>query len=233
MERVGILGGTFDPIHNGHLDAGRAAEEALRLTRVLVMTSNVPPHRPQPAASAFHRFAMVALAVADRERWRASDLELRREGPSYTSTTLHGLRELGHRATELFFILGADAFAELTTWKDYPAILDQANFAVVARSGPAIAGVPSAFRERVARSPADVVSDSSKPLIFLIDALTQNVSSTAIRRRCADGESIAGLVPPGVQQHIERHGLYRTGVADAAGHLAKPGEAAGRLHGQD
>src|SRR5512140_2468744 len=86
--RVGILGGTFDPFHYGHLGVAEAAERALQLPRVFVITANVPPHRPQPTASAYHRFAMVALAVIDRPHWRAVDLELRLPAPSYTTSTL-------------------------------------------------------------------------------------------------------------------------------------------------
>ncbi len=119
--RIGLLGGTFDPIHCGHLDVADAAQRALQLTRVFVITSNLPPHRPQPYSSAFHRFAMVALAVSDRPDWRATDLELRSDAPSYTSFTLAKFHERGFAATELFFIIGADAFAE-----DRPARLRDA-----------------------------------------------------------------------------------------------------------
>jgi nicotinate (nicotinamide) nucleotide adenylyltransferase len=93
MRKIGILGGTFDPIHAGHIDIGSASEAALGLTRLFVIPSNVPPHRPETAASGFHRFAMVALTVATRPRWQASDLELRETAPSYTSTTLTRFHE--------------------------------------------------------------------------------------------------------------------------------------------
>src|SRR5580704_12147823 len=118
--RVGILGGTFDPVHRGHLDAGAAAQAALDLGELLVLPSNIPPHRAQPLASAYHRFAMVALAVAGRPGWRALDLELRAGARSYTSDTLERLQARGFGATELFFITGADAFVEIPTWKNYP-----------------------------------------------------------------------------------------------------------------
>src|SRR5207248_10043934 len=111
--RLGILGGTFDPIHCGHVDTARVAESALGLTELLIVPSHTPPHRPEPVASAYHRFAMVALVVASRPRWRASDLELRTAAPSYTASTLDRLRSAGYAATELFFIVGADAFAEI------------------------------------------------------------------------------------------------------------------------
>src|SRR5436190_23349383 len=110
--RIGILGGTFDPIHCGHLDIGDAAERALQLTRLFVVTANVPPHRAQPQSSAYHRFAMVSMAVLDRPGWRAADLELRSDAPSYTAYTLAKFHDRGVAPGELFFILGADAFAE-------------------------------------------------------------------------------------------------------------------------
>jgi nicotinate-nucleotide adenylyltransferase len=134
IRRIGILGGTFDPIHWGHLEAAFAAESALALMRVLVVPSSMPPHRAQPHASSFHRFAMVSLALGGRAGWRASDLELRDEAQSYTSATLQKFHERGYKASELYFILGSDAFAEIMSWMNYPAILDLAHFA--AAGGP-------------------------------------------------------------------------------------------------
>ena len=233
--RIGILGGTFDPIHCGHLDIGHAASDALGLTRLFVIPSNVPPHRPQPYASAFHRFAMVSLAVAGRPAWVASDLELRLDGdsPSYTSTTLQRFHGRGYGPAELFFIIGADAFAEIGIWKDYPKILDGAHFAVVSRPGHPVEDLPRRLpllAPRMARPPIDPMSQLDT-LIFLIDARTTDVSSTAIRRRRAEGESIAGMVAPGVQQHIEQHGLYTSSVPGRRGSDPQPNPAAGRMHG--
>jgi nicotinate-nucleotide adenylyltransferase len=234
--RIGILGGTFDPIHSGHTDIGAAAEAALGLTRLFVIPANVPPHRPQPYASGFHRFAMVALAVGGRPGWRASDLELRldSESPSYTSTTLQRFHERGYGPAELFFVLGADAFAEIGTWKDYPKILERAHFAVVSRPGCSVEDLPRRLpllAPRMARPPLDPMSQLDT-LIFLIDARTTDVSSTAIRQRRIEGESIAGLVGLGVQQHIEQHGLYTSSVPGRRGYDPSPNPAAGRLHGQ-
>jgi nicotinate-nucleotide adenylyltransferase len=208
--RIGILGGTFDPFHCGHLDIGNAAALALDLARVYVITSNVPPHRTQPVASCFHRFAMVAMAIAGRPGWRASDLELRTNAPSYTSMTLKKFHERQYAPCELFFVIGADAFAEIGTWRDYPRILDDAHFAVVSRPGFAASLLPQrlpTLADRMVRPPVDAISQID-PLIILIDSLTADVSSTAIRQLRSEGGSIAGLVPPAVQQHIEQHGLY-------------------------
>ena len=235
MRRIGILGGTFDPIHCGHLDVGCAAQAALGLTTVLVVPSNTPPHRAPPVASSYHRFAMAALAVAGRSRWRVSDLEMREAAVSYTSATLDRLHQEGHAAAELFFIIGADAFADIPTWKDYPAILDRAHFAVVSRPGMAAADLPRRLPDLAVRMvvPGTSPLASISALIFLIDAPTAGVSSTAIRGRRAEGQSITGLVPPGVEQHIEQHDLYSTTPpkADAAG--GRSPLAAGRLHGRN
>ena len=194
--RLGILGGTFDPIHCGHLDMGSAAERALGLTQLVVMTANIPPHRPQPVASSYHRFAMVALAISGHERWRASDFELGIGLPSFTSGTFQHFHDRGFAATELFFVIGADAFAEIETWKDFPAILDRAHFAVVSRPGFPVAEMPARL-PALARRMTATESETATPSIFLIDAPTANVSATAIRQRSANGESIAGSCAAG------------------------------------
>jgi nicotinate-nucleotide adenylyltransferase len=230
--RIGILGGTFDPIHCGHLDMGVAAERALGLTQLVVMTANIPPHRPQPVASSYHRFAMVALAISGHERWRASDFELGIGLPSFTSGTLRHFHDRGFASTELFFVIGADAFAEIETWKDFPAILDRAHFAVVSRPGFPVAEMPVRLPALARRMTGP--SETATPSIFLIDAPTANVSATAIRQRSANGESIVDLVPPAVGQHIERHALYST--LSSAGELGTDTHrppTAGRLHGKD
>lgn len=233
--RIGILGGTFDPIHWGHLDLADVAVKELTLTRLFVITSNVPPHRPQPLASAYHRFAMVALAVLDRPEWRAADLELRHDAPSFTSRTLDLFHERGYLSSELFFIIGADAFGEIGSWRDYPRILDAAHFAVVSRPGFSVEDLPRRLprlADRMARPPIDEVAQID-PLIILIDAPTADVSSTAIRERLAGGESIDGLVPSHVQQHIEQHGLYASTTPGRRRLDAPRMPSAGRLHGKD
>jgi nicotinate-nucleotide adenylyltransferase len=217
--RIGILGGTFDPFHCGHLDVGEAAARTLELSRVYVVTSNVPPHREQPRASSFHRFAMVSIALQGRDGWRASDLELRNPSTSYTSSTLKKFHERGYAPGELFFIIGADAFAEIGTWRDYPAILSDTHFAVVSRPGFSSVLLPhrlSPLADRMVKPPIDALTQAD-PLIILIDVPTSDVSATAIRGLREQGASIAGLVPPGVQQHIEQHGLY---TASAPGRRA-------------
>lgn len=227
--RVGLLGGTFDPVHKGHVGLGQVAEDVLGLSDILVVPTHVSPHRRQPATSVFHRFAMIALTVAPLPRWQASDMELRTEGPSYTTRTLQRLHAEGFHPSELFFLIGADAFADIRTWRDFPAILDRAHFAVISRPGlPAsslIARMPD-LASRMTTQVARLDDPSSSTRLILIDRDTPDVSSTQIRQRCARGESLEGLVEPAVARYIERHGLYRqTSDGTSPEH-----EQAGRLH---
>lgn len=212
---LGVLGGTFDPIHNGHIAAGLRAQAALRLDRVLVVPSRIPPHRSMTAGTPpADRLAMARLVAADHPGWSASDIELKREGPSYTYDTLTELRAAS--TSQFFFIIGADAFAEIATWSRYPAVLDLAHFAVVARPGITLHSLqarvpdladrmttpdqfePSAFNHQ----------PSAKTRLILIEAATPDVSSTEIRRRVRAGESIHGLVPEAVAAYIATHRLY-------------------------
>ena len=210
--RVGVIGGTFDPIHLGHLDAAEAAARHLALDEMVFIPSHDPPHRRTgPRASALHRFAMVALAVSGRARYRVSDDEMRRGGRSYTADSLRRLHAAGWRPSQIFFILGADAFAEIATWHGFPAVLDDAHFVVVARPGATLADgmarTPS-LASRV-REPAAPASNETTSIVF-VEARTRDVSSTAIRARIARGESIDNLVPPAVANHIAANGLYTT-----------------------
>lgn len=214
--RIGILGGTLDPIHLGHLDAALAARTALALDRVVVIPTRIPPHRHhQPVASPYHRFAMAALAVQEFPDMTASDTELCAPGPSYTADTLARLHASGLAASQIFFIIGADAFAEIETWSRYPDVLDLAHFVVISRPGHAIATLHDrlpALASRMVGGDA-ATGTLSNPAIFLVEASTPDISSSEIRRRIARDAPLAGLVPPAVERHIVRHGLY------GAGHL--------------
>ncbi|MBI3262660.1 MAG: nicotinate (nicotinamide) nucleotide adenylyltransferase [Acidobacteria bacterium] len=225
---VGLLGGTFDPIHIGHLKAARAALDVLGLSEVLLIPAHHPPHRDtEPVASPYHRFAMVALAVSETPGLVASDLDMGTAGPSYTSTTLRRLHSLGLSALQIFFITGLDAFAEIATWKDYPGLFDLSHFVVVDRpevdalSPEAFAGRFPALAHRVwplgnapgvegaIRRPVPDLANAEHPWVFRLAADTPNVSATEIRRRLSAGDRIDGLVPEAVARHIARHGLYQ------------------------
>ncbi len=210
MARLGVLGGTFDPVHLGHLAAGRAAAAALALDHVRLVPSRVPPHRAVgPRASGYHRFAMAALAALDEPGWTVSDIELRREGPSYSADTLTALGAEGWAATQIFFLIGADAFAEIATWSRYPAVLDLAHFVVVTRPGTTHDDVRARVPALASRMvPAADIGARRTPGIVLLNAATPDVSSTDIRARAARGASLSGLVTEPVEQYIRRHRLY-------------------------
>ena len=235
--RVGLLGGTLDPIHLGHIETALAAMRGLRLDRAYVVPSNVPPHRAeQPIASSYHRFAMTALAVNGLDGLLASDLELTTPGTSYTADTLTRFRQAtGLVASQIFFITGADAFAEIATWHRYPEVLELAHFVVVSRPGFAAetlrARLGTLASRMITLTPDETNREpritnreprtaNREPRIFLVNAATPDVSSTEIRKRLMAGGSIAGLVPPGVERHIAQHELYSGNAGSfAADHL--------------
>ena len=215
--RVGILGGTFDPIHFGHLDVAAAARRSLELTEVIFIPSRTPPHRPTaPVASRYHRLAMVALAVADEVMYRVSDQELRTDGPSYTSLTLETRAQAGLRPSQLFFIAGADAFAEISSWHDYPNLLSLAHYVVVSRPCYPVSELRRrlpdlAPRMRDARPCVDATSTQEETSIWLVDAVTRDISSSDIRTCLALGDPIDRFVPPRVAAYIKRQGTYTDG----------------------
>lgn len=210
-DRVGILGGTFDPIHLGHLAIGQLAQSICDLSHVLVIPSGTPPHRPSgPCASADHRLAMARLA-AEPLGWQVSDMELRRTGRTYTAETLDALRATAPE-TAFFFILGADAFAAIATWHRFPEVLDLAHFVVVARPGHPVdhmdVQVPQLARRMIRCGSDTRLAVPESPAVIIVTATTPNVSSSAIRRLVGDGDSPAGLVPDSVARYIADHRLY-------------------------
>lgn len=212
IRRLGVLGGTFDPVHFGHLDAVDAARSALALTEVLFIPSSDPPHRSvDPHATPFHRFAMVALATNACPSYRLSDVELVREGHSYTSDTLRRLHAAGWHPWQIFFILGADAFAEIATWHAFPAVLDFAHFVVVARPGTTLEDALARTPELGTRTESvrDYAGHPGPTRVFLVEARTRDISSTLVRQRLAVSQPIDDLVPSAVARHIATHRLYQ------------------------
>lgn len=215
--RTGVLGGTFDPIHRGHIAVATAARRALGLDEVLLLPLRVPAHRPlQPEAAPAHRLAMATLAArGSGEPLRASDLELARPGTTYTADTLRALHGTGLQPWQVYFLTGADAFAEIATWREYPLLLDLAHFVVCGRPGYAVADLATrqpALASRMLPTAAlrarPVLARGLPTRIFLLNAETPDVSSTAIRARARAGLPITDLVPPEVDQYIRQHGLY-------------------------
>ena len=210
--RLGILGGTFDPVHVGHLDAADAASAAMALEEIVLIPAHDQPLRVlDPRATAYQRFALAVLAVEDRPEYHVSDMELVRQGRSYTEDTLRTLHDTGWRASQLFFILGSDALAGIAAWHGYPGFLDLAHFVVIARPGMTIDEATARAKElrpRMCPVPREAVSGDGPTRIFLVHAQTRDVSSTMIRERLASGQPIDDLVPARVARHIHKHHLY-------------------------
>ncbi len=214
--RIGILGGTFDPIHQGHLDVADAARRACNLDTILLVPSRVPPHRRPPFASEYHRFAMTALASTNQEKLIACDIELQVAGPSFTSVTLERLTQAGMNPAQLFFIAGADAFADIASWRDYPTVLDRSHFVVVSRSGYPVETLRGNLPELSLRmyESSEYHAAPQNPLaIWLVDAQTRNISSSNVRQRITEDRSIKHLVPDIVHRYILKHSLYLSNTA--------------------
>lgn len=194
--RIGVLGGTFDPIHVGHLAAAEAAIECARLDRVVFMPSGQPPHRPATAATPEDRLEMTRLATSKDARFDVSDLELRRRGVSFTAHTLRELHALDPRA-DLFFILGWDAARLFNTWHQPDKVRELATIVVVARPGSQ------------SPQPADLAAAGlSGDRVILCLNRTPDVSASGIRDHVKSGRSIEGKVPSAVEQYITTHHLY-------------------------
>lgn len=222
VARIGVLGGTLDPIHLGHIEAALVAREALRLDHVIVIPAHIPPHRSRPVTSPFHRFAMTSLAVNGIDGLSVSDMELLAPGPSYTADTLLRLRHmLGLTASQVFFIAGADAFAEIETWSRYPEVLNLANFIAVSRPGMSVLQLRERLPHLKDRMRLPIGALREDLSIFLVDAPTPDVSSTAIRRCIAGGTPVSGMVPSSVEHHIRQHALYapQSSMTPTADHL--------------
>lgn len=217
-ERIGVFGGTFDPIHNGHLKAASAVGCRFGLSRILFVPSNIPPHKSRAGmAPARDRMAMVGLALRDRPRFVASPLEIRAGGTSYSIRTLRRIRRLYPRA-RVFFIVGTDAFLEIETWREWRSVLDEILFIVMTRPGVSLAkarrapGAAYAGRVRAVGRNERVREEwfsAYRIFLFPIDAL--DISATEIRGRVRDGRPIDGLVPVPVGRYIRDRELYGGG----------------------
>jgi nicotinate-nucleotide adenylyltransferase len=208
--RVGILGGTFDPIHYGHLVVAEEVRELLSLDRVVFIPAARPPHKRGVAMSPIQdRAAMVGLAIAGNSTFSMSHIEMDREGPSYTVDTLALFAAEAARrrvACELFFILSAEALAGLSTWHDPERVLELAHLVVVPRPGspvPTPAEIGARFGDEAGR-------------VLTVDTLPLAHSASDIRRRASAGRTIRYLVPPAVEAYICDHHLYRSAGASSA-----------------
>lgn len=196
---LGILGGTFDPIHIGHLRIAEAVYERIALEQIIFIPAFVPPHKVgQDYAPAEHRYAMTELAVKPYPYFTVSDMELRRSGVSYTIDTLRELRQI-YPDKELYFIIGADSVAQLHTWNSINEMLQLATFVAAGRPG----------YEGVMEEVVHHLGVAAAERIMLLHTPEYDISSTEIRTRLHEGASLAGLVPRAVEQYINAHNLYQ------------------------
>lgn len=201
-ERIGILGGTFNPVHNGHLHLARAFRERLALTRVLLIPTHQPPHKRAPGLMpARTRLEMCALAAQEEPGVGVSDIEIRRGGTSYTVDTLRELSALYPEA-RLFFIMGADMFLTFEKWKDFDRIAALADLCATARTAGGTEDLTACAR-RYTKLYGARCHVENVPVL--------EISSTQIRARIASGADLRGLVPDAVANYIRRHGLYADG----------------------
>ena len=212
---IGILGGTFDPIHYGHLRLAEELGERLRLEEVRFFPSGTPPHRSAPAVTADHRLAMTRLAAAGNARFAVDDRELRRAGPGYTFDTLKDLRaDLGD-ARPLALLLGADAFLEFATWHRWREIFGLAHVAVAHRPGFPVERWAERMPEPLAREYSARLMQQPLAIhlspaggIVIVPFTALEISATAIRDMLHAGVSPRYLLPGAVLDYIRSHGLY-------------------------
>ncbi|RLB83023.1 MAG: nicotinate-nicotinamide nucleotide adenylyltransferase [Deltaproteobacteria bacterium] len=213
--RLGLFGGTFNPIHFGHLRAAVEVRDAFNLDRLLLIPSAHPPHkRADHVANAEDRLEMVRLAIQGEPSLEASDLELARPGPSYTIETLQYFQTQFDRESDIHFIVGQDAFSEITTWKSYQALFVTAHFIVMARPGAKLRSLEDFIHTQISEayqydSTSDRYSHPQWCTIFCLNITHLDISATKIRELIRQGRSIRFLVPDVVRDFIDKKGLYR------------------------
>jgi nicotinate-nucleotide adenylyltransferase len=228
---IGLFGGTFDPVHRGHLALARAAMEQYKLHRIHFVAANNPPHKQrQPLAPFIHRFGMLVLATAQEKAFVPSLLEApadgaapgrkdRQEKPNYTIDTIRRMKQSFKASDKLFLLVGMDAFADVAKWHQAEALFRECEFVVASRPGYSLADVANALPESL-RPRAEVMRPFQKhaatgdlvlrgATIHLMGDLQQPASATAIRQAAAAGKPLARWVDPSVAEYIRKMGLYK------------------------
>jgi nicotinate-nucleotide adenylyltransferase len=201
--RLGLFGGTFDPVHLGHLILAEQCRESCGLDRLWFVVAGEPPHKPGGRTAAAHRLEMARIAVAGHAKFTVSEIETRRPGPHYSVETLESVCR-DSPGEELFFLIGADSLAELVSWREPARIAQLATIVVVNRPGI----------EEIAPESLPDFGPGAHPL-YSVTIPPIGIASTDLRRRLAEGRSIRYLVPRGVEAYIEANGLYREGKGNA------------------
>ncbi|MBE9485633.1 MAG: nicotinate (nicotinamide) nucleotide adenylyltransferase [Chloroflexi bacterium] len=213
--RIGILGGTFNPIHFGHLHIAEEVLKSCALDQIWFLPTCQPPHKELAAEVSFSdRLAMVAAAVADEERFVACDLEGRRGGTSYSVETLERLRR-AFPQHDFYFIMGLDSFQEIGLWKNYPRLFELAHLVVTARpgfSGSLQQLLPVAIADRFCYdAKSKNLVHAAGFSVFSVTHTSRDISSTEVRKLLQQGGDVRELIPAAVYEYIRRHHLYRNG----------------------
>jgi nicotinate-nucleotide adenylyltransferase len=218
--RIAIYGGTFDPVHNGHLEVARSVSQLFAIDEFLFLPALVAPHKQaSQVTSSSHRYAMLALATRHDARIFISTFELEGPGRQYTVDTLFHFRSRLGAAADLFFVMGADSWAEITTWREWQRLLSLAHLIVVTRPGHEVSashvGQELAARmvdlRGASRQRGSLLHDTPEPRIFVTDAVMAAVSATEVRQAAREGrdERLTQLVPLEVAAYIRKYELYR------------------------
>lgn len=200
-DSLAVMGGTFDPIHMGHLTVAQSVLEEFKPRRVLFVPGGRPPHKPdKPVTDGGHRYRMTLAAICDNPGFDVSAMEVNREGHSYTVDTISRLREICPAGADIYFIIGADALMEILTWKDAPELLTMCKFIAVPRPGY---DLDTDYVENL--------RTNYNACVYILDIPRLDISGTDIRERFESGRFTKGLMPPGAEDYARLHGLYQTG----------------------
>jgi nicotinate-nucleotide adenylyltransferase len=202
IRKLGILGGTFDPVHLGHLTAAEAVREAYDLEQVLFIPAGEPPHKlDQARTDAWRRYWMTVLATLDNPKFDVSTLEIQREGVSYTVDTIAHYKETMGSESEIYFIAGADLVFEISGWRSADALFEKCVFVIVTRPGFDFG--------RLRDNLAGVLTSTQLDRIVPLEIPALEISSTEIRQRIKAGRTVKYLIPEAVEAYIRKNGLYR------------------------